>query len=261
MKTATMHHINQNSLQNTSSQVLQAIPPATNLVIAGIEQEKVNETRLGYINKLEASKGKGAKQSATTKRLASSTKQQKQPETGFRLIETIDASLGMVMAAKAIKVGLEKGESIILVSPQKSNHLMGKLEMLGVDVESALSSRKLAITQFEIDDDKGLNTNYRASFGELFKHANTAVDTIVIMDMDTIVNLESQNMAYTTVSKFTQAVDEMGCKVITQYTRNQSEEHDRLDAACSSLVNAYFAMSREEENGKKYLLRGKNRPI
>jgi len=249
-----------NTVANITSQ---SIPVASNLVIAGIKREKVNETRLGYLNALTDLNAQSKETASSTKRLASSApKQTKKPEASFRLVETTDATLGMVMAAKAIKTGIKKGESIILVSPQKKHHVMARLEMLGVDVEAAMSNRKLAITTFTVDKEQGLETNYRASFGELFKHANTAVDSIVMLDMDSIVNLESQQTAYTTVSKFTQAADEMGCKVIAQYSRNQSEEHDRLDAACSSLVNAYFAMSRGEEgDASKFVLRGKNSPV
>ncbi len=236
------------------------IPCVTNLVIKGVKQENVNETRLGYLHTMTPAHASPA---TSNKRLAENShkpKQHKKPEASFRLIETTDVSLGMVMIAKAISASLRKGETIVLVSPEKKDHLMRKLEMMGVEIESFISTRKLIITQLGIDEDSGQAINYRQAFGEIFKQANTVVDRIVIMEMDAVVNLESQTLAYSTISKFTQAADEMGCKVIAQYARNQSEEHDRLDAACSSLVNAYFVMKRGDE-GRKYVLQGKNRPV
>ncbi|MEE9351631.1 MAG: hypothetical protein V3U78_05175 [Thiotrichaceae bacterium] len=242
------------------------IPQVHNLVIDGIDQQNVNETRLGYVNATVSA----VTRPASTKCLASivqkterqpiETKQVKKPEVAFRLMETTDTSLGLIMAAKAIKAGMKSGETIVLVSNTKTDQMMRKLEMIGLDIEQDISNRKLIITQFSFDEELGLSTNYRQAFGELFKQANTVVDRIIILDMDSLVNLESQYLAFATVSKFTQAADEMGCKVIAQYARNQSEEHDRLDAACSSLVNAYFVMQRGEQGGK-YLLQGKNRPV
>jgi hypothetical protein len=215
------------------------IPPVHNLVIDGIDQQNVNETRLGYVNSTVSVAPRPAK----TKRLAAmvhktvrqpiEVKQVKKPEVAFRLMETTDASLGLIMAAKAIKAGMRNGETIVLVSNTKTDQVMRKLEMIGLDIEEDISNRKLIITQFSFDEDLGLSTNYRQAFGELFQQANTVVDRIIILDMDSVVNLESQYLAFATISKFTQAADEMGCKVIAQYARNQSEEHDRLDAACS----------------------------
>ncbi len=258
MTAATQTHFSTPS-QNT-------IPPVHNLVIEGVNQQNVNETRLGYVNSTVSPVTHPAK----TKRLAAmvqktkrqpvEAKQVKKPESSFRLMETSDSSLGLIMAAKAIKAGMACGETIALVSNTKTDQMMRKLEMIGLDIEQYISNRKLIITQFSFEEDLGLSTNYRQAFGELFNQANTAIDRIIILDMDSVVNLESQYLAFATVSKFTQAADEMGCKVIAQYARNQSEEHDRLDAACSSLVNAYFVMQRSEQGGK-YLLQGKNRSI
>ncbi len=259
MSTATQSKSTSSNYKSKSTTCMK-IPTVTNLVIDGVKQQNVNETRLGYLNTVTSVNANPA----STKRLAVSlhTKQKtlKKPEASFRLIETTDISLGMIMTAKAISAGLKTGETIVLVSSEKKDRMMRKLEMMGLEIESYISDRKLIITQFTKDEDSGLSTNYRHAFGEIMKQANTVVDRIVIMEMDAVVNLESQTLAYATISKFTQAADEMGCKVIAQYARNQSEEHDRLDAACSSLVNAYFVMKRGE-NGKKYLLQGKNRPV
>ena len=180
-------------------------------------------------------------------------------EASFSLIETADAALEVLMAAKSVASGLKRGETVLLVSPEKPEHLIRKLAMTGLKVESFVKEGKLIIfsSQPAIAGNLSLATNYREVFGELFDLAGCPVDRIVVLKMDLLVNLESQYLAYASVSKFTQAADEMGCKFIAQYSRNQSEAHDRLDAACSSLVNSYFVMKRGEQR-KKYQLQVKN---
>lgn len=183
----------------------------------------------------------------------------KAPEAGFRLIETSDATLAMVVAAKTVRSGLDNDENVILIAPESSEHIVRRLAMTGFDVDSAIHSDNLILLSSlpAISSGFSISTNYREFFGELFMLAGVPIDRIVLMGMDLLVNLESQYQAQASVSKFTQAADEMGCKFIAQFTRNSTVEHDRFDAACSSLVNAYYSMSRSEE-GNRYSLCAKN---
>jgi KaiC/GvpD/RAD55 family RecA-like ATPase len=183
----------------------------------------------------------------------------KAPEAGFRLMETPDATLATVMAAKTTRAGLANGENVILICPEAPEKVIQRLSMTGLDVESAIDFGKLVLLSSvpAISSDIGISTNYRELFGELFLLADMPADRVIMLGMDLVVNLESQYQAQASISKFTQAADEMGCKFIAQYTRNNSIEHDRLDAACSSLVNCYFAMSRAA-TGNRYMLQVKN---
>lgn len=213
------------------------------------------------INKIDTL---GSKKAEATKSLSQHLSRKVQnstklPEASFRLIETADAALEVVMTAKSVASGLRKGETVLLVSPEKPDHLIRKLAMTGLNVDSFVKSGKLIIfsSRPAIAGNLSLATNYREVFGELFDLAGCPVDRIIVQKMDLLVNLESQYLAYASVSKFTQAADEMGCKFIAQYSRNQSEAHDRLDAACSSLVDSYFTMKRSELR-KKFQLQPKN---
>lgn len=236
--------------------VAKKLPPVRDLVIEGIEKQRVNETRLAYAQQVTAPQSK----KLSTCKLAEKLKKQiKAPEAGFRLLETTDASLGLVLAAKSVATALKNGETVVLVSPEQPAQIIRKLEMTGLKAKAAIKSRKLVIfsSQPAISGNVSLSTNYRDVFGELFDLANAPVDRMIILGMDLLVNLESQYLAYASVSKFTQAADEAGCKVIAQYSRNHSEAHDRLDAACSSLVNNYFVMKRGTNN-KRFQLQAKN---
>jgi len=183
----------------------------------------------------------------------------KAPEAGFRLMETPDATLATVMAAKTTRAGLANSENVILICPETPEKVIQKLSMTGLDVESAIDFGQLVLLSSipAISSDIGLSTNYRELFGELFLLADMPADRVIMLGMDLVVNLKSQYQAQASISKFTQAADEMGCKFIAQYTRNNSVEHDRLDAACSSLVNSYFVMSRAA-TGNRYNLQIKN---
>lgn len=183
----------------------------------------------------------------------------KAPEAGFRLMETPDATLAMVMAAKTTRAGLMSGENVVLICPENPENIIRRLSMTGLDIESALYFEQLVLLSSlpAISSDIGISTNYRELFGELFILADVPADRVIMLGMDLVVNLESQYQAQASISKFTQAADEMGCKFIAQYTRNNSVEHDRFDAACSSLVNSYFSMSRAE-TGNRYNLHVKN---
>lgn len=183
----------------------------------------------------------------------------KAPEAGFRLMETPDATLAMVLAAKTTRAGLVNGENVVLICPESPENMIRRLAMTELDIESALYYEQLVLLSSlpAISSNIGLSTNYRELFGELFILADVPADRIIMLGMDLVVNLESQYQAQASISKFTQAADEMGCKFIAQYTRNNSVEHDRLDAACSSLVNSYFAMSRSG-TGNRYNLHVKN---
>ncbi len=183
----------------------------------------------------------------------------KAPEAGFRLMETPDATLATVMAAKTTRAGLVNDENVILICPEAPEKVIQRLSMTGLDVESAIDFGQLVLLSSvpAISSDIGLSTNYRELFGELFMLAGVPAERVIMLGMDLVVNLESQYQAQASISKFTQAADEMGCKFIAQYTRNNSVEHDRLDAACSSLVNSYFVMSRAT-TGNRYNLQIKN---
>ena len=85
-------------------------------------------------------------------------------------METTDTSLGLMMAAKAIKAGMKVVKHCLEVNT-KTDQMMRKLEMIGLDIEQDISNRKLIITQFSFDEELGLSTNYRQAFGELFKQA------------------------------------------------------------------------------------------
>lgn len=251
MTTSTHNNVIQLPLANK-------LPPVSDLVIDGVEKVRVNETRTAYLSQ-QATTNKPAGTRKLAEKAQARNKQTKAPETGFRLLETADASLGMLMAAKSVSAGLKSGETVVLVSPDQPEQIIRKLEMTGLKVASAVKTGKLIIfsSQPAISGNVSLSTNYRDVFGELFDLANAPVDRMIIMGMDLLVNLESQYLAYASVSKFSQAADEAGCKVIAQYSRNHSEAYDRLDAACSSLVNNYFVMNRGKKS-KGYQLQPKN---
>lgn len=229
------------------------------------EQAPIKELFIEGIDKPEAMVANGTSHSAY--RTSAAQKQQlspiprtrKAPEAGFRLMETPDATLAMVMAAKTTRAGLMNSENVILICPETPEKVIRRLSMIGLDIESAIDFGKLVLLSSlpAISSDIGVSTNYRELFGELFLLAGVPAERIIMLGMDLVVNLESQYQAQASVSKFTQAADEMGCKFIAQYTRNNSIEHDRLDAACSSLINSYFSMSRSE-TGSRYNLHIKN---
>ncbi len=250
-------------------------PPVRELTIEGVKKPQVIETRLAYLNEKEAR----VDTPATTRKLAerfseksSGTERQqrsvdqscrkKQPGSSFRLIETTDLSLGTIMAAKAVDAGLREDETTVLLSFQNPQHLQRKLEMTGVDIHAAIKAKKLVIFNLEtlLDSRLGDAVRYKELFASIAHTMESPVDRIVILEMDGLVNLESQHAAYMSVSKFAQAADETGCKVIAQYVRKHDEEHDRLDAASSSVVPAYFVMCRDEQTGK-YQLGSKNHPV
>ncbi|MEE9352493.1 MAG: hypothetical protein V3U78_09545 [Thiotrichaceae bacterium] len=220
-----------------------------NLPIKKIPSNRVNATTKKQLSKSTNTKGKRINNSPINNA----------PVSALRILETSDASSGILFSARTVRAGLKNNETVVLVSPEKPGQLIRRLEMIGLKVRPWIESGKLIIfnSQPAISGNLSLSTNYREVFGELFDLAGTPVDRMVIMGMDMLVNLESQYLAYASVSKFTQAADEMGCKVIAQYSRNQSEAHDRLDAACSSLVNSYFVTKRENKN-KQYKLQAKN---
>lgn len=182
----------------------------------------------------------------------------KQAASTFRLLETPDAGMGLLLAAKMIRMGLKNGETVVIVSPEKPEYLIRKLEMTGMNVAAPFAKSKLLIfnSQPALAGNLSLSTNYQDVFGEIVNLANKPIDRMVLMGMDVLVNLESQYLAYASVSKFTQAAEEMGCNVIAQYSRNTSKAHDRLDAACSSLVNNYFVATRGQR--KRYQLQAKH---
>ncbi len=185
----------------------------------------------------------------------------KNPESNFRLVETSDNTLNTVLATKTVKTGLKNGETVVLVSPERPEQVMRKLAMTGINATAAIKRSRLFIftSQPAISGNLSLSTDYRKVLGELLDLANKPVDRIVIMGVDLLLNLESQYLAFASVSKFSQAADEMGCKVIAQYSRNSSTAHDRLDAACSSLVNAYYVMQRGKAGcGKAFQLNPKS---
>ncbi len=178
------------------------------------------------------------------------------PQTSFRLIETANMSLEILMAAKSVSAGLKKGENVILVSPESPEYLIRKLAMIGLNAQPYVDKGQLIIfnSQPAIAGNLSMSTNYKEVFDELFSLAGCSVDRVVMLRMDLLVNLESQYLAYASVCKFTQAAEQMGCKFIAQYSRNHSEAQDRLDAACSSLVNAYFVMKCGDKKNKYQLL-------
>ncbi len=184
-------------------------------------------------------------------------KTRKAPENNFRLVEASDVALHTVLATKTVKMGLKSGETVILVGPERPEQLVRKLTMTGINAEAAIKSGKLFVFSLQpaISGNLSLSTDYHKVFGELFTLAGVPVDRVVIMGVDLLLNLESQYLALASVSKFTQAADEMGCKIIAQYVKNKSVAHDRLEAACSSLVNAYYTMRRGDSRiGKAYSL-------
>ncbi len=219
-----------------------------NLPIKKIPSTRVNTTTKKQLSKSTNNKGKRINSTLINA-----------PVSALRILETSDASSGILFTARTVRAGLKNNETVVLVSPEKPAQLIRRLEMIGLKVRPWVESGQLIIfnSQPAISGNLSLSTNYREVFGELFDLAGVPVDRMVIMGMDMLVNLESQYLAYASVSKFTQAADEMGCKVIAQYSRNQSEAHDRLDAACSSLVNNYFVMKHEQKN-KQYKLQAKN---
>ena len=240
-----------------------AFPPAKSLEqtqklsMNGVEKIRVNETHPAYAN-TAPSYNHPPQQPQNTNKIQ---KQRKLPESSFRLIETADATLETLMAAKSVAAGLKNGETVVLVSPENPEYVMRKLAMAGLDVKAPINTGSLIIfsSQPAIAGNLSLSTNYREVFGELFDLAGCPVDRVIVLKMDLLVNLESQYLAYASVSKFTQAAEEMGCKFVAQYSRNQSEAQDRLDAACSSLVNAYFVMKRGKDGlQKSYQLQAKN---
>jgi hypothetical protein len=180
-------------------------------------------------------------------------------DTNFRLFETEDATLGLVMAARSIKNSLQKGETVAIVSHVNPQQLIQKLSLTGKDYQSSLEQGKLIIFSYQptISSNLSMSTNYQSVFGELSELAEKPLDRIVIMGVDLLLNLESQNLAYTSVSKFIQAASEQGCQITAQYSRNQSLAHDRLDAACSSLIGSYYVMQRSNTKAR-YTLQQKN---
>jgi hypothetical protein len=135
---------------------------------------------------------------------------------------------------------------------------MRKLEMTGMNVADPFANSQLIIfnSQPALEGNLSLSTNYKDVFREIVELADQPIDRIVLMSMDVLVNLESQYLAYASISKFTQAAEELGCKVLAQYSRNRSKAHDRLEAACSTLVNHYFVVKRGQH--KNYQLQAKN---
>lgn len=222
------------------------------------QQEPIKELFIEGIDKPEPIAANGAVH-AVQEQQALTLRTRKAPENGFRLMETPDATLATVMAAKTTRAGLANGENVILICPEMPEKVIRRLAMTGLDVKPSIYFGQLVLLSSlpAISSDIGLSTNYRELFGELFVLAGMPADRIIMLGMDLVVNLESQYQAQASVSKFTQAADEMGCKFIAQYTRNNSVEHDRFDAACSSLVNSYFSMSRAA-TGNRYTLQVKN---
>jgi hypothetical protein len=177
--------------------------------------------------------------------------QQNIPAHNFQLIESEDSTLNALLATKSIKEGLKKGEIIVFVGSGKTKQLAQKLTLVGIDVTEAVKQGKLFIFSSlpAISGKLSLSTDYQQVFDELCQAVNKPFDCMIIMDVDALLTLESQYLAYASVSKFSQAANEIKSKVIAQYTRNQTVAHDRLEAACSSLVSTYFSAQRNNARG------------
>lgn len=278
MTNAALQNTPQNTPVHSDSDV--QLPPVRELTIEGIKKQDVIETRLAYLHSSAPLRDKPAETRKLAKRCASqvrpeaastSTQQtvsvprsrpRHSPASAFRLIETKDVSQGIMMAAKAIGAGLATGEVIAVVSFHKPEQLKRKLEMTGLDMQAALDAGKLVILDAEslISADLSREIRYQSLFVDIQAALNLPLDRIVILEMDRLVDLDSQHSAYLSVSKFTQAADETGAKVIAQYVRKHTEMYDRLDAAASSVIPSYFVMSRDEQAGK-YRLASKNHPV
>ncbi len=255
--------------ENTVEKGYQNFPPVRELTIEGVKKQDVIETRLACLKAAEATQRKpaGTCKMATNSKsnaghLRHASRRKQTPVSTFRLIETSDASLGTMMAAKAVGAGLAAGETVVLLSFQKPEHTLRKLEMTGLDATAAIKNNKLVILDSEalLDDGSSETIRYKKLFASMQNELTTPLDRIVILEMDKLLDLQSQHAAYLSVSKFTQAADEMGIKIIAQYVREHNEAYDRLDAACSSAIPSYFVMHRDKETGK-YRLSSKNHPV
>lgn len=177
--------------------------------------------------------------------------QQNIPAHNFQLIESEDYALSTLLATKAIKERLQKGEIIVFVGSEQTKQLVQKLTLVGIDVTEAVKQGKLFIFSSlpAISGKLSLSTDYQQVFDELCQAVNKPFDCMIIMGVDALLTLESQYLAYASVSKFSEAANKIRGKIIAQYTRNQTAAHDRLEAACSSLVNTYFSAQRNNIRG------------
>lgn len=254
------------------------LPQARNIVIEGVDTPHVRETRMALDHKVSSTASKYCKpRSQPVLKTSQKTIQQniqkpaqnlakevyhskKSFEASFRLIETKSRKLEVMMTVKSVAAGLKNGETVLLVSPEPTEKLIKKIGMTGLNVNPFINSGKLIILNSQRIANRNLDqmTSYREILGGLVSSAKYPVDRMVILNMDKMVNLKSDYLATTTVGNFIQVAEEIGCKIIAQYSHDKSAAHARLERACGSLVSSYYTMTDGKQHNN-YQLKIKNK--
>lgn len=170
----------------------------------------------------------------------------------FLLIEVEAPNLEYLILAKMLKRHLNQGKKIIVASPAAPEYLMQQLSQLEYDFNQKVTSEQMILFSYQssVSSNISLSADYAAVFNELKQLSGIEADLIILLGVDMLFNLESQNLAYTTINKFFHAIQQLDSHVIAQFIRNDSTAHNRLVAACSSLIPPYVTVNTSLTSGR-----------
>ncbi|CAA6824784.1 MAG: Unknown protein [uncultured Thiotrichaceae bacterium] len=167
----------------------------------------------------------------------------------FRVLQTENASLNVLVAAKNIESGLNKGETVVLVCEERPEVIEGKFDRINADVKAAIKSGQLVIismSQTKQDPyEMSVNSSYRQMFTDLNDFVRKPIGRIVVLELDKYLDLASEYRAIQSMQEFYEAAGAVDCPVLTQVVHDESVASELLVKVSREVTSRFFSLVKD----------------
>lgn len=222
------------------------------LQIVGVETQPIVERRSTTIaqvaSEISSTPAKKTKKRTCRMAMASLAKINKRnPE--FRVLQTENKSLNMLVAAKNVESGLNKGETVVLVCEERPEVIEHKFNMINVDVKTAIKNGELVIVSMDKTSqdpyEMSINTSYQQMFKDLKGFVQKPIGRVVVLELDKYLDLGSEYRAMQSMQEFYEAAGAVDCPVLTQAIHNESGASELLVKVSREVTSRFFSLVKD----------------
>lgn len=167
----------------------------------------------------------------------------------FCVLYTENQSLNVLVAAKNVESGLNKGETVVLVCEERPDVIERKLSMLNTDIKNALAEGRLVIVSMDQRKqdpyEMPVNTSYKYMFKDLKGFVQKPIGRIVVLELNKYLDLESEYRAMQSMQTFYEAAGAVDCPVLTHAIHDESVASELLVKVCREVTSRFFSLVKE----------------
>lgn len=224
------------------------------LQIVGVETQTIVERRPTSIAQIAAEKSakpsKRTNQRTCRMTMASLSKITKSQQD-FRVLQTENTSMNMLVAAKNVESGLNKGETVVLVTEERPDIIERKFTMMNVDVKTAMENGQLVIISMNQTQQDAYEmpvaASYKQMFSDLESYAGKRIGRIVVLELDQYLDLETEYRALQSMEEFHSAAAVVDCPVLTQVVHNDSDASELLVKVSREVTSRFFSLVKDND--------------